>query len=74
MQIQCDICFVKLSCFVLHSSISSDLLFLTHIILIFISVGNGADIHIVAYRVSVYMPVMSVDDSLQLLLYFRTCN
>lgn len=73
MQTQCDTRFVKLSCFVLHSSSRSDLLFLTPVILIFISVGNGTDIHVVAYRVRVYMPVMS-DDSLQLLLYFRTCN
>lgn len=74
MQIQCDICCVKLSCFGLHSSSRSVLLFPTCIILTFVSVGNGADIQVVAYRVRVYMTVVSVDDSWQLLLYFRTCN
>lgn len=63
MQIQCDICFVKLSCFVLHSSSRSDL-FLTHVILMFIYMGNGTDIYIVAYCVRVYIPIVSVNDSL----------
>lgn len=51
MQIQCAICCVKLSCFGLHSSSRSDLLFPTCIILTIVSVGNGTDIQVVAYRV-----------------------
>lgn len=74
MQVQCDIYFVKLSGFVLCSSSRLDLLFLPSVILVFISVGDGRDIHIVAYHMSIHRPVVSVDDSLQLLLYFRTCN
>lgn len=72
MRVQCDIYFVKLV--VLHSSVRSDLLFLPSFILVFISMGNGTDIHIVAYHMSIHRPVMAVDDSLQLLLCFRTCN
>lgn len=74
MQIQCDICFVKLSGFVLCSSNRPDLLFLPSIVLVLISMGHGRYIHIVAYHMSIHRPVMCVDDSLQLLLYFRTCN
>lgn len=74
MQVQCDIYSVKLSGFVLLSSSRLDLLFLPSVILVFTSMGDGRDIHIVAYHMSIRRPVMPVDDSLQLLLCFRTCN